>query len=152
MSTSPPSDTALDLLGEIEATVNGAFDDGHPLVLGYIGEDGYPHLSYRGTAQVYGPQQLAIWARNPEGGFQRSIASRPEVSLLYFKHGTPPGYYSFKGKARVEESANETVYENSPKAERDRDPDKGGVAVIVEVDSLEGYGANGFYRTEREGS
>ena len=102
----------------------------HPIVLGYVGDDGAPHLSYRGSTQVFGKNQLAIWVRNPDAGLPKAVRNHPQVTLLY-SSAEPRRLLTFKGRARLDPSVNETVYGNSPKGERDRDPDRKGVARYI---------------------
>jgi hypothetical protein len=141
----------LDLTGDVAAAVDGAAARGSALVLGYIGDDGFPAISFRGSAQVRGPQQLAVWARKRDDGLARVIAERPQVSLLYYAADGPgPKYLSFQGHARVEPAANDEVYEAMIEGEQRQDPERNGVAVVIDVDSVNGFGADGPFRMERE--
>jgi hypothetical protein len=142
----------LDLNGDIALAVNGAAERGNALVLGYVGDDGYPAISFRGSTQVHGPQQLAIWARKSDQGFAKVIRERPQVSVLYYSpNGPGPRYLSFQGQARVDPSANDAVYANMIEGERKQDPEARGVAVIIDVESVNGFGADGAFRMERDG-
>ena len=58
----------------------------------------------------------------------------------------PRRLLTFKGRARLDPSVNETVYGNSPKGERDRDPDRKGVALIIDLDEVFGFGPSGPIR------
>jgi hypothetical protein len=141
----------LDLTGDVAAAVDGAAARGSALVLGYVGDDGFPAISFRGSTQVRGPQQLAVWARKRDDGLARVIAERPQVSLLYYAADGPgPKYLSFQGRARVEPSANGEVYEAMIEGEQRQDPERNGVAVVIDVDSVNGFGADGPFRMERE--
>jgi hypothetical protein len=141
----------LDLTGDVAAAVDGAAARGSALVLGYVGDDGFPAISFRGSTQVRGPQQLAVWARKRDDGLARVIAERPQVSLLYYAADGPgPKYLSFQGRARVEPSANDEVYEGMIEGEQRQDPERNGVAVVIDVDSVNGFGADGPFRMERE--
>jgi hypothetical protein len=141
----------LDLTGDVAAAVDGAAARGSALVLGYVGDDGFPAISFRGSTQVRGPQQLAVWARKRDDGLARVIAERPQVSLLYYAADGPgPKYLSFQGRARVEPSANDEVYEAMIEGEQRQDPERNGVAVVIDVDSVNGFGADGPFRMERE--
>lgn len=135
----------LDLTGDIASAIDGALLRGHPVVLGYVGDDGYAALSFRGSTQVHGPTQLAVWARNPDDGFVKAIGKRPQVSLLYLGGGDGPGprMLSFHGLAHVDPSANDAVYAAMVQGERDRDPNRNGVAVVIDVQSVRGAGADG---------
>ena len=135
----------IDLDEDIRRAVNGALEARHPIVLGYVGDDGAPHLSYRGSTQVFGKNQLAIWVRNPDAGLPKAVRNHPQVTLLY-SSAEPRRLLTFKGRARLDPSVNETVYGNSPKGERDRDPDRKGVALIIDLDEVFGFGPSGPIR------
>jgi hypothetical protein len=141
----------LDLTGEVASAVDGAAARGSALVLGYIGDDGFPAISFRGSTQVHGPQQLAVWARKRDDGLARVIAERPQVSLLYYgADGPGPKYLAFQGRARVEPSANDEVYAAMIDGEKRQDPERNGVAILIDVDNVSGFGADGPFRMERE--
>lgn len=141
---------ALEISEHVKNQVNGAQADMRWLVLGYIGDDGYPHLSHRGSTHVHGPQQLAIWGRNPDGSFQKAIAQRPEVGLFLFNPGSDPmALLTFKGRARLDPSQNDTVWAAIPQGEKDQDPERKGGAVIIDLDSISGLGPDGFFTMER---
>jgi hypothetical protein len=140
---------ALEISDFVTQQVNGAYDAMRWLVLGYIADDGYPHLSTRGSTHVHGPQQLAIWARNPEGGLQASIAKRPEVGLFLINPSPTFTMLRFTGRARLDPSQNDTVWAAIPQGEKDQDPDRKGGAVIIDLDSISGVGPDGFFMMER---
>jgi hypothetical protein len=135
---------SVDLTGDIAAAVNGAAASGHPIVISYVDDDGYPATSFRGSAQVYSPRQLAVWARKPDEGLARAIADRPKVSLVYFNRDSPgPRYLAFRGLARVDPNAKNTVYANMIESEQRVDPDRHGVAVVIDVEVVQGAGSTG---------
>jgi hypothetical protein len=120
------------------------------MVLSYVNADGYPSLSTRGSTHVHGPQQLAVWARNPEGGLQKAIASNPKVGLIAFNMD-PFTLLFFTGRARVDASQNDSVWEKIPDGEKGLDPDRNGVAVIIDLDSIKGLGGEGsFFMMSRD--
>lgn len=140
----------LDLTGDIAAAIDGAALRGSTLVMGHVGADGNAVLSFRGSAQVLGPQELGIWVRKRDDGFVPLIAANPTVSFLYYDaEGPGPKYLSLRGRARVDESANDAVYAGQIEAERAQDPERKGVAVIVDVDSVQGFGPDGGFQLER---
>lgn len=142
---------AVNLTGDIALAVDGALERQHPLVIAYVDEHGHPSQSFRGSTQVHGPQQLAVWARQTDSGLAAAIADRPAVSAIYFGPGGPgPHYLSIKGRAHVDPSANEQVYAKMPEREKQGDPEAKGVAVIIDVDSVAGGGENGFFTQSRD--
>ena len=60
--------------------------------------------------------------------------------------------YHFLGRARVDssEQARDHVYSNTAEPERNLDPRRGGVAVIVDLDRVEGRDASGAVLMERD--
>jgi hypothetical protein len=128
----------------LKQMVKDALVERHPMLLSYVGLAGGPILSFRGSTQAFSDDQLALWIRKPEGNFIQSIRRNPQVALMYRNEDTK-ATYQFQGRARV--SADETergrVFESAPKAERDHDPDRRGVAVIIDLDRIEGYAGLG---------
>lgn len=143
--------TTLDLTGDIASALDGAVLDGKTPVVAYVKEDGSPSQSFRGSTQVVGPQQLAFWSRTVDSGLPVGVAERPAVSVLYYSGGERPGpaYLSIKGRAKADPSLNDTVWNGMVQAERDYDPERKGVAVVVEVDQVDGMGADGFFSLSR---
>lgn len=133
--------STIDLSGDITVAINGAYNRGNPVVLGYIDEKGRAALSVRGSVYVHSGNQLAIWARSETSGFVKAIAERPYVSLLFFASNDagPRMMLSIQGKAHVDSNLNDEVYGAILPGEREHDPDKKGVAVVVEVGTLTGF-------------
>jgi hypothetical protein len=141
----------IELDDDIRRHVAGARDANKTLVLGYVGPDNAPHLSYRGGVHVYGSDQLAIWVRTRHGGLVKAISQNPHVALLYSNlDGEDRRLFRFAGRARVDESANDLVWENTQEIEKQRDPEKNGVAVIVDIDAVSGFGASGAFQMSRD--
>jgi hypothetical protein len=140
---------------EIPDAIDTAILRGHKIVLGHIDENGDPIVSFRGSTHVHGPEQLAIWVRKRDSGFATAIKTHPHVHVIYHggHDGPGPGFLSFKGSARTDPSANDTVYEASVEPERDHDPERNGIAVIIDVDSVEGFSrATGKFEMKRAAS
>jgi Pyridoxamine 5'-phosphate oxidase len=142
----------VDLEGDIATAINGSLERGHAVVLGYVDDDGWATMSFRGSAQVHGRQQLAVWSRKRDEGLVTSIVERPSVSLLFYEpDGAGVRYLSIRGRAHVDPTANDVVYERMVEVERRHDPDRQGVAVIIDVDTVIGFGNSGPFRMERSG-
>jgi hypothetical protein len=137
----------LDLTGEIAEAIDGAALRGETAVLGYVGDDGYAALSFRGSLQVHSQTQLAFWSRQAEGGAVAAIADDPKVSVLYYGGADGPGpvFLSFHGLAHVEPAADDAVYAAMIEGERGQDPDRAGVAVVIDVQSVRGFAAGGGF-------
>ena len=138
-----PATTELKLSPALKETVNTALAHGRMISVAYVSPEGRPELSFRGSVQAYSDTQLAIWIRNPAGGIIQAVAAgRPHISLLYGELGTQSkAFVTFRGRGRVDpsESVRRKVYDDSPQAERDLDKDRKGVALIIDLDSVEGF-------------
>lgn len=142
MSTPPPELTELELTDEMQAAVNSAFGTGKPIAVAYVDEDGAPRLSYRGSTQALGPTELAIWVRNPEGRILESIDKNPAVALVYGDFNPEDRRFMiFRGRARRDDSkaTRDRVFTNAHEFEQSQDPDRKGVAIVIELDSVEGF-------------
>ncbi len=130
------------LTEEMKSAVNGALADGVPMVIAAVDPDGQPSITFRGSTQALDDERLAVWARNPQGGLVRSVRSNPRVALLY-RHPGRGLALLFHGRAHVTEdpALAETIYERSPEPERARDPERGGVGLVVELDRVIQRGA-----------
>lgn len=144
LPAAPAPPTELRLTGEIATAVNGALDNQTPMMIAYSGDSGEIHLSFRGTVQAYSDDQLALWARDPEGGLPRHITARPKVTLFYHDPKTRTSY-TFYGRARIANDPDTatTVFENSHPRERQMDFRRRGVAIMVDLDKVEGRGPAG---------
>ncbi|MDP4668043.1 MAG: hypothetical protein NWS62_04735 [Gaiellales bacterium] len=130
-------------LSHIAGAVDNSLARGRALALSYNDVSGYPTVSSRGSTQVLSGTELGVWTRNPNDGLATGVAANPEVSLALFDPETSPFMLSIRGTARVDASQNDRVYDGMIQGERDYDPDKGGVAIIIDVTSVRGYGAEG---------
>ena len=55
-------------------------------------------------------------------------------------------FLSIRGQAHLDPGANDAVSAGMIDGERQQDPDRKGVAVIVDVESVHGFGADGPFR------
>ena len=119
--------------------VNGALEHGTPVLLAYVDQNSQARLSFRGSAQVYSPDQLAVWVRNPEGGLQAALANNPQLTLMYRDPPTRTTIF-FYGRGRIEsdQAIRDHVYDASPEGERRADSDKKGLPLIIDLDQVTG--------------
>jgi len=131
--------TELKLTPTIKNFVTQALADKHPMVVAYTGDDGQPVLSFRGSTQAFSDDQLAIWIRNAGGSFIKAIQKNPRVALMYRNEDTK-ATYQFQGRAHVasDDVTREAVYTTMTQVERDHDYAHTGVAVIIDLDMVQG--------------
>jgi hypothetical protein len=144
LPAAPLQPAPLRLTDEISGAVDGAFGNQTPMLIAYTDDSGEIHLSFRGTIQAYSADQLALWARDPGGGLPRHIAARPKVTLFYHDPATRTSY-TFYGRARVEDSpaGRAAIFGNSHPREQQMDFRRRGVAIVVDLDKIEGRGPGG---------
>lgn len=133
-------ETGLRLTEELKTLVNDALATRHPMLLAYVDESGQPVVSFRGSTQVFSDEQLAIWVRNGSGSLIRSIARNPKVALMY-RDEDKKATFQFQGRAWIADSPRDRrqVYDASHKVEQDHDFAELGVAMIIDLDRIEGY-------------
>lgn len=135
---------SIDLTGDIQNVIDGALERaGRAPAIGYIDQDGYPAVSHRGSTHVISPTQLAIWTRNPNDGLATGIAANPKVTVAFFDPAGNPLMLSMRGSAKVDAARNDEVYAGIGGAEQGYDPDRNGVAVIIDVETVRGFGGDG---------
>jgi hypothetical protein len=110
------------------------------MIVAYVDADGQPILSFRGSTQSFGDERLALWVRNSDGSFLNAIRMNPKVALMY-RDEDSKATYQFQGRARVstDEGDRRRVYEKMAEAERNHDPARTGVALIIDLDRVEGW-------------
>jgi hypothetical protein len=141
----------VNLTGEIASAIDGAALRGHPLAVAFVRDDGSPSVSFRGGTYVRSPTQLAIWVRKRDSGLAKAINERPRVSLVFFETDGPGArYLAIEGRARVAPELDQEVYEAIVEPERQQDPERQGVAVVIDVDSVTGAGESGFFQQARD--
>jgi predicted pyridoxine 5'-phosphate oxidase superfamily flavin-nucleotide-binding protein len=129
----------IQLSDDVRERLGSALADGCPVVVASVDDDGQPHLSFYGTTQVYGPGQLAMWVRDPASSFLRRLAGNPRVAFLY-RNAAERVMYQFHGQGRPvpDEDVRQRVFDQSPEVERGLDPDRRGMAVLIDVDHVRG--------------
>ena len=147
----PPVLTELKLSEDMKKAVNTAFERMKPIVISYI-ENGAPKLSYRGSTQAYSDTALAIWVRMPDGPILEGVKNNPAVALMYGDF-RPDGrdFMVFRGKARLDktEAARKRVYESAHPYEQSQDKERKGNAVIIDLDSVEGFFGGALLKMKR---
>ena len=151
MSAAPPVLTELKLSEDMKKAVNTAFERKKPIVISYI-ENGAPKLSFRGSTQAYSDTSLAIWVRMPDGPILDGIKKNPAVALIYGDFRIDGrDFMIFRGKARIDKSevARKRVYESAHVYEQGQDKDRKGNAVIVDLDTVEGFFSGALLKMKR---
>ena len=150
--SAPPVLTELKLSAEMKDAINKAFEIQKPIVVAYVDENNAPQISYRGSTQAYSDKQLAIWVRNPEGRLLESIAKNPAMALMYGNfEPTGRAFMTLRGRAHVDssEAVRGKVYDSAHPFERDKDKDRKGIAIIIDLDSVDGFFGGAMLKMRR---
>ncbi len=139
------------LSDEIKKRLAGALTDGHPVVVAYVNTDGNPFLSFYGSVHAYSDSQLALWSRNPNAEILEAIRKKPQVGLIYGDLSSRT-YCWMYGRAATtsDEETRRKIFDGMHELERERDSERGGVAVLIELDSVHGNGSDGPFSMKRE--
>ncbi len=130
--------------------INGALRNNTPMTVAYVGEDGKPNMSLRGSVQVYSPTQLSIWLRNKNTGMSQALAKNPNVGLLYRDSNTR-STMSIQGVAHVEMDPEicDRVWDMIQDVEQKHETRESGCALIIDVTKMQGGTPKGGVRVER---
>ena len=143
---------AVVLPESVKRDFNEAFAEGHPIVVAGVTVDGEPTVSFRGTAQTLGDSAVAFWTRDAAGStLVASLETHPMVVCVY-SNMAERRFYQFAGRARLNDDpeVDRIVYDNSHPLEQQRDPDRKGKAIVVELDWVQGRGVDGPFRLEAD--
>ena len=106
---------------------------------------GFAQVSPRGSTQVFDDQHFSLWERG-RGSTADNLADGTKVTIYFRKpqlraDGILPkgGIARFYGVARLHKSGAvyEEVWKRLIQPEKDRDPEKKGFAVLIEVERAE---------------
>ncbi|MGH2363649.1 MAG: hypothetical protein ACRDHX_03235 [Chloroflexota bacterium] len=147
-----PAGQVVDIPLAVKGLVNNALANQTPIMVTYVDPSGAPHSSLRGSTSVINPTQFAIWVRHGDGGLPRSVAHNPHVALFYSDRRANTVINAL-GRAHIAEDAEtrRKVFEQAPEVEQTHDPERHGVALVIEVIRLQANtGGRGTYTLARE--
>ena len=126
----------IKLTEEMKELFDTALADGFACLVGTATKDGQPQISPKGSVMVFDDETLAYWERAKRSGLA-NLEENPKV-VVYYSHPVKRIRWRFYGEASVHESGpiREDVMSRTVQAELDRDPERGGVAVLIRVDQV----------------
>jgi len=138
MASAPPV-TTVDLIqfAEIVDTARTDGDRGQNTGVVATSNDGQPDVALKGSLMVWDADHLAWWER---GHAETEVAIRAgsRVAVMVRNVARDKRSLRFYGEARIVDDADlrERIWERVIQVEKDTDPEKTGVAVLVRVDRV----------------
>ncbi len=138
MASAPPV-TAIDLLQFSEIVDNARTDGERGQNTGVVAtaNDGRPDVALKGSLMVWDADHLAWWERG-RAETEAAVRANPQVAVMVRNSTRDRRTLRFYGEARIVEdpALRERVWERVVQVEKDTDPEKNGVAVLVRVDRV----------------
>jgi hypothetical protein len=128
----------------LQPHINTAFPANVCLV-GSVLPNGFAQISPRGGTMVFDDEHIALWERG-KGSTSASLKDGTALTVYFRKpqlreEGILPkgGIARFYGRAKIHKSGPvyEKVWERLVQPEKERDPNKGGFAVLIEIERAE---------------
>jgi hypothetical protein len=136
----------------LRGQIDSALFNNTPLVVCYVDENGQPQQSLRGSTLVFSPTQLAIWVRSADGGIVKAVSGGNNKLSLLYRDSISRSTIIVQGRGSIatDEDTRRRLYEMTPEVEQLHDPDRKGVALIIDIVRLQGGGPKGNFRMVRE--
>jgi hypothetical protein len=130
----------IKLTDEMREAVNNALANGCPCVLATAGADGEPDIGYKGSMMIFDDQSLAYWERTRRQHL-KNVTANPKVVVL-FRDGKTRVNWRFHGMATVHDAGpiRDQVMARVVPPELEKDPQRKGSAVIIQVDKVTNLG------------
>lgn len=125
----------IDLL-EWQEAVNSALMDGNPCILATNDGEGRPDIAFKGSMMIFDGEHLAWWERSL-GEQIAQVEQNPNVVVLY-RSAPRKLTLRFYGQATIHKEGplREEVMERTIPIELEKDPERKGYGVIVQVDRV----------------
>ncbi len=135
----PPPITTIDLLQFSEIVDNARTDGERGQNTGVVAtaNDGRPDVALKGSLMVLDADHLAWWERS-RAETEAAVRVNPQVAVMVRNIVRDRRTLRFYGEARIVDDGElrERIWERVVQVEKDTDPEKNGVAVLVRVDRV----------------
>jgi hypothetical protein len=138
MASAPPV-TAIDLVQFSEIVDNARTDGDRGQSTGLVAtsNDRQPDVALKGSLMVWDADHLAWWERG-RAETEAAVRANPQVAVLVRNITRDGRTLRFYGEARIvdDPALREQIWERVVQVEKDTDPQKTGVAVLVRIDRV----------------
>jgi general stress protein 26 len=138
MAAAPPV-TAIELSQFAEIVDNARTDGDRGQSTGVVATSnaGQPDVALKGSLMVWDADHLAWWERG-RAETEAAVRANPHVAVMVRNVTRDKRTIRFYGEARIVDDARlrERIWERVIQVEKDTDPEKQGVAVMVRIDRV----------------
>jgi len=129
----------IKLTDEMKERINNAYRDKKYCIWATASKDAVPSISFRGSTFVWDDEHLAFWERSRQSGAEH-LEENPHVVMLYMDFAARVGW-RFYGQATLfkEGEMRRRIMERTIKEELDKDPERKGYGVLVQIDKIRRY-------------
>ena len=126
----------IQLTAQMREEIDPALANGCPCLVATVSADGVPNVGFKGSVMVFDDSSLAYWERVFQGTLA-NVEKNPHVMIL-FRTPTTRAARRVVGTATVHTTGamREQVMHRTVPAELERDPERKGYAVVVQVDKV----------------
>jgi len=123
-------------LSKFEEGVNHALEEGTPCVLVSADREGYPDVAFKGSMMVFDNQHLAWWERSRAEQILQ-VEQNPHI-VVFYRNQKRGLILRFYGDATIhkEGPVRDEVMEKTIQVELDKDPERKGFGVVVQVNRV----------------
>lgn len=123
-------------LSKFEEAINHALEEGTPCMLVSADKEGYPDVAFKGSMMVFDNDHMAWWERSRAEQILQ-VEQNPHVAMFY-RSQQRGMILRFYGDATIykEGSMRDAVMAKTIQVELDKDPERKGFGVVVQVNRV----------------
>ncbi len=132
----------IEFTDEMCEAIDNALANGTPCIVGTASAGGDPNLGFKGSVMALDGSRLAYWERSMRTILEH-IEENPKVVVMY-RDPARRLAWRFYGDVTVHRdgSARDEVMARVVQPELDRDPERQGFAVVIDVERITTLGAD----------
>ena len=141
----------IEIGDELKRSLANSMTDRIAVIAAYVDRNGDPHVGFYGSLHAYSRDQVALWARKPDSELVATIPAHPKVEFVYSDLANAR-VYRLGGTARIvnDPVARDRIFEGIHEIEQGHDPERTGVAIVVDLDHITGRDSGGRFAMRRD--
>jgi hypothetical protein len=141
----------IEISDEMARSLANSMTDRIAVIAAYVDRQGNPHVGFYGSLHAYSSDQVALWARKPDSELVATIPTHPRIEFVYADI-TNSRVYRLGGTARIltDQVERDRVYDGIHEIEKGHDPDRTGVAIVVDLAHVTGRDSSGRFAMRRD--